>query len=261
MLEGWKPEPKKEAKEKPKKEIKNGKPKKSKSKAKVQDSDDENDDDDDEEEQEAASPSRKRKHTPDNDDEEDADQKVEESDEYSDVIDIVPTKRKKGSKKEPSSPKKAKPKNPPKKPAGDEDPLDSEIKKLQSQLTKCGVRKMWHNELKDYPDARGKIRHLKQMLTDIGMDGRFSEAKAREIKETRELLADVEAAKEMNALWGAEGEGRASRNKGRTKKIVDSASEGEDEQDDEEDEEVVVAAKKRARADLAFLGDSDSDSD
>lgn len=174
------------------------------------------------------------------------------------MIDIVPTKRKKGSKKEPSSPKKTKPKNPPKKPSGDDDPLEAEIKKLQSQLTKCGVRKLWHNELKEYSDARGKIRHLKQMLSDIGMDGRFSEAKAREIRETRELLADAEAAQEMNKLWGAEGEGRASRNKGRAKKVVISDDE---EEEDEEEEEVVVAAKKRARADLAFLGDSESESD
>ncbi len=48
------------------------------------------------------------------------------------------------------------------------------------------------------------------MLRDVGMDGRFSEARAREIKEQRELLADLEAVTEMNRAWGAD-DGRPRR--------------------------------------------------
>ncbi|KAG9501043.1 hypothetical protein J7337_006726 [Fusarium musae] len=195
---------------------------------------------------------------------------VDEEEEYSDVIDEpVKPKRKRKEKKEPGSKSVKGTKVAAKKVTTSDDPNTEEIKRLQGQLTKCGVRKLWHNELKKYgDDAKAKIRHLRKMLTDIGMDGRFSEAKAREIKERRELLAEVESAQEMSALWGIEGRGRASRSKSKGAKVVESGGSGAEENDgnenndDEEDEEETYAARrKRARADLAFLGDDDSDSD
>lgn len=206
---------------------------------------------------------------------------VAEEDEYSDVIDEpVKPKRKSKDKSAPAKPTKRKASSdasaPAKKKASSpDDPDEAEIKKLQGQLVKCGVRKLWHNELKKYDDdSRAKIRHLRKMLTDIGMDGRFSEARAREIKETRELMAEAEAAQEMNALWGMDGGGRASRSKAKAqpaapaKKVQDSDEEdqesggGGDDDDDEEGEEASFAVRRRrAQADLAFLGDDDSDSD
>ncbi|KAF5616301.1 transcription factor [Fusarium sp. NRRL 52700] len=195
---------------------------------------------------------------------------VDEEEEYSDVIDepVKPKRKRKEKKGVGSKPAKAT-KVAAKKATTSDDPNTEEIKRLQGQLTKCGVRKLWHNELKKYgDDAKAKIRHLRKMLTDIGMDGRFSEAKAREIKERRELLAEVESAQEMSALWGVEGRGRASRSKSKSAKVVESGgsdaeeNEGKENNDDEEDEEETYAARrKRARADLAFLGDDDSDSD
>ncbi|CVK87184.1 uncharacterized protein FMAN_05690 [Fusarium mangiferae] len=195
---------------------------------------------------------------------------VDEEDEYSDVIDepVKPKRKRKDKKEAGSKPAKAT-KVATKKAATSDDPNTEEIKRLQGQLTKCGVRKLWHNELKKYgDDTKAKIRHLRKMLTDIGMDGRFSEAKAREIKERRELLAEVESAQEMSALWGVEGRGRASRSKSKSAKVVESGgsdaeeNDGDEHNDDEEDEEETYAARrKRARADLAFLGDDDSDSD
>ncbi|KAL6870490.1 hypothetical protein J3F83DRAFT_683406 [Trichoderma novae-zelandiae] len=192
---------------------------------------------------------------------------VNEEDDYSDVIDEPPpTKRKRGEKKEASSKPKAS-KSTPKKEAAPEDPKEAEIKKLQSQLTKCGVRKLWHNELKQYGDnANAKIRHLKKMLADIGMDGRFSEAKAREIKEMRELQADVEAAQEMDRLWGTSSGGRPSRSNAKSatkeaKPEIGEDNNNDDDDDNEDDEPNSFAARRRkAHADLAFLGD-ESDSD
>ncbi|KAK4063961.1 uncharacterized protein Triagg1_9289 [Trichoderma aggressivum f. europaeum] len=187
---------------------------------------------------------------------------VNEEDEYSDVIDEPPpTKRKRGEKKEASSkPKVSKPAA--KKDAAPDDPKEAEIKKLQSQLTKCGIRKLWHMELKQHGDNAGaKIRHLKKLLAEIGMDGRFSESKAREIKEMRELQADVEAAQEMDRLWGTSSGGRASRSKAKTtapEAKVESAEETGNEDDGEPAS--FAARRRRAHADLAFLGD-DSDSD
>ncbi|KAG6060928.1 hypothetical protein E4U32_003188 [Claviceps aff. humidiphila group G2b] len=199
--------------------------------------------------------------------------------EYSDVIDEVP--KPKRNKKEPK-PKSSKPpkQTVTKKPTTTttDDPQEAEIKKLQSQLVKCGIRKLWHNELKQYKDdSRAKTRHLKKMLADIGMDGRFSEAKAREIKETREILADVDAAQEMNALWGKGSGRRATRGmhksraldedeetvtqqEGTDKSGGNGAEEAKDGGDDEEEDASFSTRRKRAQADLAFLGD-ESESD
>ncbi|GKT43417.1 uncharacterized protein ColSpa_03598 [Colletotrichum spaethianum] len=149
------------------------------------------------------------------------------SSELSDVIDEPPKPKRK--KKEAGAGSKA-PKQK-KASTAPENPDDAEVKKLQSQLVKCGIRKIWGFELKQYGDnTKAKIKHLRDMLRDIGMDGRFSEAKAKEIKERRELEADLEAVQEMNANWGAGG--RSSRSKARgqpapTKAVKDDLSEDE----------------------------------
>ncbi|KAG6010560.1 hypothetical protein E4U21_005913 [Claviceps maximensis] len=209
----------------------------------------------------------------------------EESEEYSDVIDEGPKPKRKKKEPKHESSKPSKPAAAKKSTTiSTDNPQDAEIKKLQSQLVKCGIRKLWHNELKQYKDdSRAKIRHLKKMLSDIGMDGRFSEAKAREIKETREILADVDAAQEMNALWGMGGGRRASRGKHQSAELDDSedsgrqtgavrnggnggdgdkdgVDDGEDDDDDDEQATSFAARRRRAQADLAFLGD-ESESD
>lgn len=81
-------------------------------------------------------------------------------------------------------------------------PQQDEIKKLQSWLSKCGIRRLWGKELKKFDSDKEKIKHLKGLLTDVGMTGRFSEEKARQIKEEREFKADLEAIQEGNKHWG-----------------------------------------------------------
>ncbi|OBT65723.1 hypothetical protein VE03_03365 [Pseudogymnoascus sp. 23342-1-I1] len=133
-------------------------------------------------------------------------------------------------------------------------PTDAEIKTLQSQLVKCGIRKIWQFELKDYgDDSKAKIKHLKGMLKEVGMEGRFSEARAREIKEMRELAQDVEAVTEGAKLWGK----RGRRSEG--KKAAPQEEAGS-ESEEESEEEVKPARRAARKADLAFLGD-ESDSD
>ena len=87
------------------------------------------------------------------------------------------------------------------------DPDDAEIKRLQGWLVKCGIRKMWWKELKPYESSKAKIKHLKDMLADAGMTGRYSIEKATQIKEARELAADIEAVKEGAERWGKDGDG------------------------------------------------------
>ncbi|KAI9868322.1 MAG: hypothetical protein M1813_005765 [Trichoglossum hirsutum] len=79
---------------------------------------------------------------------------------------------------------------------------EAEIKRLQSYLLKCGVRKVWSKELAPYSTPGSRITRLKQMLRDIGMEGRFSAEKAKRIKEDRELKADLEAVQDGERRWG-----------------------------------------------------------
>ncbi|KAI0904458.1 hypothetical protein F4824DRAFT_456285 [Ustulina deusta] len=194
---------------------------------------------------------------------------VDDSDSsLSSVLDEPPPKKRKGK----GAKEAPKPKGPMSKElTGDE----AEIKKLQGQLVKCGVRKIWGIELKKYgSDGKAKIRHLRDMLRNVGMDGRFSEAKAREIKERRELMGELEAVNEMNELWGLEGRsGRASRSKVVHKSLKEESDEDdndndknnddEQEPDGQNDEDSKVKANSRVSkrmADLAFLG-SESESE
>jgi hypothetical protein len=86
-------------------------------------------------------------------------------------------------------------------PKGDGTP-EAEVKRLQSWLLKCGIRKVWSKELAPYSTPKSKIAHLKQMLKDVGMEGRFSAEKARQIKEEREFRADLEAVQDGARRWG-----------------------------------------------------------
>jgi len=173
--------------------------------------------------------------------------------------------------KEPKAPKPAKAKVP----AATKDLTEDEqqIKTLQSQLKKCGMNKIWQFELKQYgDDNKAKIRHLQKALKEIGMAGRFSEARAKEIKEMRELQADLQAVKEGEKQWGLDRGRRASRGSSKKKSLKEDSGdeeEGDQEKDDENGKrsrsrsvsEQPKARKPRARAALAFLDDDEDDSD
>ena len=133
--------------------------------------------------------------------------------EISVVLDEVPKPRKK-SKSAGSQQSKSKKTGSSKDSKATEKPTDpdvEEIKRLQGWLVKCGIRKMWYKELAPYDTAKAKIRHLKEMLTDAGMTGRFSIEKATQIREERELKADLEAVQMGAKQWGkAESEDEAT---------------------------------------------------
>ena len=117
------------------------------------------------------------------------------------------------------------------------DPESEEIKRLQSWLVKCGIRKMWHKELASYGTAPAKIRHLKEMLTDAGMTGRYSNEKAIQIREARELKADLEAVQAGNKQWGKseseeDGGGKPKRRLARGLKELDFLNDDDGEETD-----------------------------
>jgi hypothetical protein len=192
--------------------------------------------------------------------------KANDSDsEMSVVLDETPKpKRQRKTKAVTASSKISKPikesKAKPAKEAKDLSPNEIQIKTLQSQLVKCGLRKIWGIELKKYgEDNNAKIRHLSGMLKEIGMTGRFSDARAREIKELRELQADLEAVKEGESKWGMESGKRARRGAAQRKSFKESTDEEED--GGESEGSASTPKIERARKELAFLGDDDDDSD
>lgn len=131
---------------------------------------------------------------------------VEEDDsEMSEVLDITPPKKRQ-NKSKPSSKTTTKKPASKNKASADLSPDEAEIKRLQSWLVKCGIRKMWFRELAPYETPKAKINHLKDMLKDAGMTGRFSEEKARQLKEEREFKADLEEIKDGAERWGKEGD-------------------------------------------------------
>ena len=123
------------------------------------------------------------------------------------VIDEKPTRKgkTKGSKSRSGKPL---PNKVPKSQASkktDDKPVDAnadEIKRLQGWLIKCGIRKMWYRELAPYDTPKLKIQHLKEMLSDAGMTGRYSLERATQIRNERELKAELEAVQEGDKHWG-----------------------------------------------------------
>lgn len=176
--------------------------------------------------------------------------------ELSDVLDQVPKPKRsrsaKGTRKASSKPAKtAKPKV-----VANLMPDEAELKTLQGQLKKCGVNKIWGFELKQFEDdSKAKIRHLRKMLKEVGMDGRFSEARAKEIKERRELMEDVEAIQAEAGIVGKEKTRRAKVKAGQSMKLP------EDSEEEEGEEDPHAARVARAQADLAFLGSEESSDD
>ena len=134
---------------------------------------------------------------------------LDDESELSELVDDSPkSKSKKKRKDAKTDDTKAKAKTKPEKKAKavkdktHDDPDTEKIKSLQGWLLKCGIRKVWGTYLKPYETPKAKIRHLESMLIDVGMTGRFSLEKANQIKERREMAADLEAVQEGDKKWG-----------------------------------------------------------
>ncbi|KAF4301575.1 hypothetical protein GTA08_BOTSDO10798 [Botryosphaeria dothidea] len=132
------------------------------------------------------------------------DAKPAASDSEMSVLIDEPPKKKRQKKAGPTKEKQSKSTSKKSKPKDEKelDPQEAEIKRLQGWLVKCGIRKLWGKELKPFETPKAKISHLKEMLKEVGMDGRYSVEKARQIKERRELAADLEAVQEGAKRWG-----------------------------------------------------------
>ena len=121
-----------------------------------------------------------------------------------DDSDEAPTKPARRDKKAAQAPKSN--------PGGASAPDDA-LKTLQTQLAQCGIRKQWKRELAGFPSDRERARHLRGLLREAGVAGRFSEKLAREIRERRELEGELRDAEAFEKQWGLEAE-RAARGAG-----------------------------------------------
>ncbi|CAD0030281.1 unnamed protein product [Aureobasidium pullulans] len=133
---------------------------------------------------------------------------------------------------------------------GSEHPDDESMTEVQEEEVKDETKaadeseseiKQWSRILAQYDAPKAKIKHLKEMLKDAGMDGRYSEQKANAIKERRELEADLEAVQQGNKQWGNE---------------EDSGEDGES-----EEAETAPKPQRRAAAAARFVDFSDEDDD
>ncbi|KAI9629709.1 hypothetical protein KEM48_012773 [Puccinia striiformis f. sp. tritici PST-130] len=73
-------------------------------------------------------------------------------------------------------------------------PVDKDeerIKKLKGFVVACGVRKQWKREFATCKTNKEQIERLTKILDGLGMTGRLSMAKAKEIKARRDLEAEV----------------------------------------------------------------------
>jgi hypothetical protein len=162
------------------------------------------------------------------------------------LIDEEPAKKKRQKKESAAKSKKepAKPRAKATKSKDEDDPDQAEIKRLQGWLVKCGIRKVWSKELVNCDTSKEKIKHLRAMLSDAGMGGKYSVEKAAKIKEKREFEKDLAAIKEGERSWGKAAEETSGRPTRRAasravpiQQIVFSDDDDEDEAEQNDQEE------------------------
>lgn len=62
---------------------------------------------------------------------------------------------------------------------------------MQSLVVACGVRKVWSKVFEGMDRPSQQIKKLKEILSDLGMKGRYSLDQAKAIKEKRELAQEL----------------------------------------------------------------------
>ncbi|EJU03620.1 hypothetical protein DACRYDRAFT_105783 [Dacryopinax primogenitus] len=143
---------------------------------------------------------------------------------------------------------------------------EEDLARLKKFVTACGVRKQWNRELAGLSPSE-QVRHVKRLLSELGMTGRLSLDKAKKIREKRELAQEIEDVVEFEKARGMS----ARRTRGAVaKQKVESASEAEKKKKEEAEDVVerkvglqhsdgsVLMAdgeQKKEQDLLAFIGD------
>ncbi|PVV04177.1 hypothetical protein BB560_001332 [Smittium megazygosporum] len=106
---------------------------------------------------------------------------------------------------------------------------DDTISKLKKYVFKCGARKIWSKVLKD-KSKNEQVKYLKDLLSNLGMEGRPSLAKCAKIKAQRELEEELREIKEDNIIQSPSNNrvGQSGRQKKRLKRHSSSSFKSED---------------------------------
>ena len=145
-------------------------------------------------------------------------------------------------------------------------PVDGQIDRLKSYIVKCGVRKVWYGrglfaggidllrrkkEL-DGLSKRQSLERLQALLGELGMEGRPTLEKCKEIKKRREFEAEMREMDMGNIIRGPRLRGSADEGARKRRAIVPSEDEDEDGDEAESDRDSVLE-------DLKALGDAEED--
>ncbi|KAL1407022.1 hypothetical protein Q8F55_006435 [Vanrija albida] len=163
----------------------------------------------------------------------------------SSVYDEPPTKRKAAAAKGAATKAKKPKKDPNEGLSADE----VRVNNLKKMVLACGVRKMWTKELADCSTPREQAKHIVSLLESLGIVGKPTLAKAKALKEQRELASELNDVKQFEASRGLSARGRG----GRSRRSDVAAGSGSDNGENGTKDSSAMAAV------MDFLGDDDSD--
>jgi len=136
------------------------------------------------------------------------------------------------------------------------------IEKLKKFVRECGCKKIWSKEFSGCTTANSIIKVLKNMLRDLGIEGKPSLAKCKVIATQRELLKDCE---ELNTNVIYERSEKRKRNfySDNTRTVKNKIEDDDDDDDgDEELQNIEDDDKKDGDfMDLSKYGEPESSSD
>jgi len=173
------------------------------------------------------------------------------------VLIDAPVKKK--AKKGRKAPEDAKKETKKKKSSSELSKHEETVKRLKSLVHACGVRKVWSKEFQNLDKPLQQVKRLKEILTELGMDGRPTMDKAKAIREKRDLAKELEDVRAFEQAVA----GRPSRDRPRSsrdKQAVDLDSEDHDTSGSEHLQSGPSNHRNAARRSImAFLGDDSDD--
>jgi hypothetical protein len=175
------------------------------------------------------------------------------------VLIDAPVKKK--AKKGRKAPEDAKKETKKKKSSSELSKHEETVKRLKSLVHACGVRKVWSKEFQNLDKPLQQVKRLKEILTELGMDGRPTMDKAKAIKEKRDLAKELEDVRAFEqAVAGRPARGRPGARSSRDKQAVDPDSEDHDTSGSEHLKSGPSNHRNAARRSImAFLGDDSDD--
>ncbi|EGN96990.1 hypothetical protein SERLA73DRAFT_185250 [Serpula lacrymans var. lacrymans S7.3] len=172
------------------------------------------------------------------------------------IIDETPKKRKRKIKEPDESQKQPKEKKQ-KKGAVQLSKDEETVKRLKAIVYACGVRKVWSKEFQNIDKPSQQIKKIKDVIAELGMNGRPTLEKAKAIKAKRELAKELEDVRAFGEAHASQSEKNRSK-QGSTALASSVEAEGASD-NDSINEEVPPRKKKTAWQSISAFLDDQSD--